>query len=1059
MGIVPQESVLRKIYLFFAMSSAGLLFVIMVHFALEFNQHYYLTLEQNERVKNQISLFVQQRIRSLQIEFQYMLLAASNVELEQANNEIYNYISQVKKAVDTIENGGIYSEEIYVNFGNKESITQQFEYTPSSTAAMSLSVIEMRTNLARLEEMRVEYFLAMKIELISKVSKGQRKLTLFHKKIAPFFTRLSENSNRLYVESLEALNEAEAKRRSRDHQIRLFSAVLLPVFLVFAVWVAVWILRDIQRLMRERSRAEDALHATNENLEEMVEQRTVALSQEVNERKLAEERFSTQAEFLTTVIESLAHPFYVINVDDYTVSISNKAAKELALSGNAKHCFEMNHGQGRKCAGTDHPCPVEEVKRTKKPVIMEHSHHYPDGDERIVEVHGYPIFDSAGEVVQMIEYNLDVTDKHLARKALESAKDDLEEKVLERTKRLELEVEDRIQIQLKLEASESHFRNLIEGIRDIIAIIDGAGVINYMSPSVNTVLGYDPAEMVGKSFLDFVFHDDQPVSLDLLLKGVERDEPIEHQVLDADGTYRIMESSIQDKSDDPDIGGLLVTSRDVTARRRAELIQMRLNMVVEQNPSSVVITDTSGQIEYVNPEFERSTGYTRAEALGQNPNILNSGKTDPAVFNDMYENIRAGRVWRGEFINRKKDGEMYTENVIIAPIKNERGDITNYVALKENITELKKARELAESANKAKSEFLSRMSHELRTPLNAIIGFSKLLVESKQDPLTDKQAEQASRIHGAGQHLTQMISKILDFSRMEAGKLALHLETLPAGEVIGECIMLTDHLTKKNRITVTTDPSLTGIPQLMVDRVRFKQVMVNLISNGIKYNVKDGRVLISATVENDFVNIIVTDTGIGMSSEQQKELFTPFTRLAEDAVSIEGTGIGMTITKQLVEAMDGTISLNSEKDEGSVFTVSLPIANGSALLVGDIGEPEELTVLYIDGDKERATQVRNALSIWNEATLVVRRNSKKSLQAVSLLEPDLILVDEEFAVDKDFMQKIVETMKDRAEVILIYQGDKPDFSGIADFSTLQRPVELDGIKLAMKASKGDGTHV
>lgn len=1057
MAVFPQEPVLRKVYLFFAMSSAGLMFVIMVHFALEYNQSYYLNLEQNERVKNQISLFVQQRIRSLQIEFQYMLLAASTVELENANNEIVEYINQVKKAVDVIENGGMYTEDIFVNFGNRESITQQFEYVATSREDLSLSVIEMRTNLTRLEEMRAEYFSVMQKELEANVVSGQRKLTLFHKRISPFFTRLAENSNRLYVESLEVLNRAERARKSQDHLIRLLSSILLPVFLLFAVWVAVWILRDIQRLMKERSRAVEALQSTNENLEEMVAQRTLALSEEVNERKLAEERFSAQAEFLTNVIESLGHPFYVVNVEDYSVSMSNQAAKDMALNGNDNYCYGMSHGQECPCSGKEHPCPILEVTSTKQPVIMEHCHHSSDGKERIVEVHGFPIFDSRGEVVQMIEYNLDVTERHLARKALESAKDDLEIKVLERTKRLEQEVDDRIQIQLQLEASERHFRNLIEGIKDIIAILDKDGIITYMSPSVFSVLGLDSAKMIGRSFQEFVFVDEQPVSRSLFINGVKRNEPIEHQVLDADGNYRIMESSIQDKFDVPDIGGLLVTTRDVTARKSAEQMQRRLNMVIEQNPSSVVITDTGGRIEYVNPEFEKSTGYSREEAIGQNPNILNSGKTDPAVFKEMYATITKGDVWGGEFINKRKDGELYIESVIVAPIKDIRGNITNYAALKENITELKKARELAESANKAKSEFLSRMSHELRTPLNAIIGFSKLLLDNKQQSLSEKQTEQASRIHGAGQHLTQMISKILDFSRMEAGNLSLIPEAVSLEEVVEECIALTDHLTHKNRIGVELDSSLSAIPQLNVDRIRFKQVMVNLISNAVKYNVEDGKVLISAVTEDNQVKIMVADTGIGMSPEQQKELFVPFTRLAEDALSIEGTGIGMTITRQLLEAMDGTISFTSEEGSGSEFTVSLPMVGSSSAGAGPAAEMLDMTILYIDDNKERIGQVRKDFSSWDEATLVVRRKKEKALQGVSLLEPDLILVDESFTGEQDFFTEVEEKMKDGSRIIIVCSEEKPGPDSVhGKFIVLQGPITPEKI---INENRGEGSDV
>lgn len=1039
-----QEPVLKKSYIFFTISGVTILLVLLFHFIMEFSRIHYLDIEKNEQVKTHISFFVQQKIRSLQIEFQYMLLSASTVELHNANRKIISDIDLIKKAVEVIENGGHYEEKIFVNFGQKEQVIQSLDYVAPQKSAISLSAIEMRTNLARIEEMRQNYFDVMERRLNSHNKVYQGNLTLFHKKIAPFFKRLIENSNRLYVESHETYSTAENSLTRQTNLIIFISSLILPALLILAALIAIRILRDIRRLVTERSRALHDLQKANENLETLVENRTFALSQEVEERQDAEKRFAKQAEFLTNVIESLGHPFYVINCDDHSISMANQAAKKLTID-NPDYCYLHSHGPSKSNTAPDSPCPIEEVKKSKSPVIIEHLHRTSSGETKMFEIHGYPIFNVDGQVVQMIEYCLDVTEKHLARKALEEAMNELEEKVKQRT--------------ALLKQSEQHFRNLIEGVRDIIAILDKTGCITYISPSVYHVLGYAPEDMVGQSFQKYT-----NVDIKSAQKFLQKsDSSHEHQIFDRSGTVHIMESTIQEKFDDPLINGFLITSRDVSARKQAESDQKRLHMVVEQNPSSVVITDTNGNIEYVNPEFERVTGYSKEEVLGKNPKILNSGLTAPEIFVDMYETVGKGDVWQGEFINRRRSGELYTENVIVAPIKDDNGKVANFVALKENITELKKAREQAETANAAKSEFLSRMSHELRTPLNAIIGFSDLLLENKQAALVGKQEEQVQHIHSAGRHLMQMIEKILDFSKVDSSNFIINLEPIAPGEIINECVSIAEHLTKKNNITLNIADSLGVLPLIQVDRTRFKQIVVNLISNAIKYNIPNGSVTISASTSEEEVEFTISDTGIGIPFEKQEKLFTPFTRFAEDASNIEGTGIGMTITKQLVEAMAGTIHFTSKEQQGSSFTITFPLHTENGLNTADktsslLSKGTFFTVLYIDNDINRIKEVRHLFSMWQEATLVVRKDPHKALKTISLMQPDLVLLCNDFlhsTKGTDLLEKVQANCKD-GSLLLTVSGDNPLITS-EEKMCLQFPLSIKRImEAANTLARGNG---
>ena len=207
---------------------------------------------------------------------------------------------------------------------------------------------------------------------------------------------------------------------------------------------------------------------------------------------------------------------------------------------------------------------------------------------------------------------------------------------------------------------------------------------------------------------------------------------------------------------------------------RAALLESRqglqkLSRAVEQSPSSVVITDMEGRIEYVNSKFEQVTGFTREEAIGDNPRVLKSGEQSPEFYKTMWDTIKAGREWRGEFCNRKKNGELYWEAASISPVRSPDGDVTHFVAVKEDITErrrvaeeLRQAKEAADAASQAKSEFLANMSHELRTPLNSVIGFTNVLLKDKDQKLTEADRTYLERILGNGKHLLDLINDILD---------------------------------------------------------------------------------------------------------------------------------------------------------------------------------------------------------------------------------------------------------------------------------------------------------
>ncbi len=243
----------------------------------------------------------------------------------------------------------------------------------------------------------------------------------------------------------------------------------------------------------------------------------------------------------------------------------------------------------------------------------------------------------------------------------------------------------------------------------------------------------------------------------------------------------------------------------------------------------------------------------------------------------------------------------------------------------ERTDELQKANIALEKANRLKSEFLATMSHELRTPLNSIIGFAEVLKDEVVGTLSAEQKEYLSDIHGSGQHLLNMINSILDLSKIEAGKLELHYEEFPVKEAINEVLNTIIGFSNKKGIRINTHIH-EDVPSITVDKVKFKQIMFNLLSNAVKFTPENGRVTINASLMNQHVQIAVSDTGIGIKSEDMDKIFEAFRQLdASYARHYEGTGLGLTLTKRLIELHGGKIWVISEFGKGSTFTFTLPI--------------------------------------------------------------------------------------------------------------------------------------
>lgn len=326
-------------------------------------------------------------------------------------------------------------------------------------------------------------------------------------------------------------------------------------------------------------------------------------------------------------------------------------------------------------------------------------------------------------------------------------------------------------------------------------------------------------------------------------------------------------------------------------------------------------------------------------------------------------------------------------------------DTTDRKLAEENI---QAAKEAADKANQAKSEFLSSMSHELRTPLNAILGFAQLLNQSRKDPLSEKQKKHIQHIIKAGKHLLDLINEILDLAKIEAGRVSLSIEKVDISHIVTECLTLVDALTSQNAIQLINLVPNTPV-FILADYMRLKQVLLNLLSNAIKYNKTQGSVTICTYIKPTQLECSIQDTGKGIPYDMQDKLFEPFWRLDPDQTEIEGTGIGLTITKKLVEHMNGQIWFESVPDQGSTFWIALPLANESMLSTNTIENSSEstddmtllgaLSILYIEDNPANILLMQEIFEEYPEYRLFCEKNAIDGIAQAKILQPDLIIMD------------------------------------------------------------------
>lgn len=444
---------------------------------------------------------------------------------------------------------------------------------------------------------------------------------------------------------------------------------------------------------------------------------------------------------------------------------------------------------------------------------------------------------------------------------------------------------------------------------------------------------------------------------------------------------------------------------EVNRRIQIENELNKFSQVIDQSNVSVIITDTEGIIEYVNPYCIKQTGYTNNELLGCKPNILKSDFHEQSFYENLWETISSGKTWHGEFKNKRKNGEIFNESAVIAPIFDKDHQIIMYASIKENIDQqiqtrqsLIAAQQQALLANSAKSEFLAKMSHEIRTPMNAIIGMLYLLQKTNPTTIQNNYIEKAGQ---AANNLLGLINDILDFSKIEAGKMNIINNEFDFNKLLIDTLHIMSFKAEEKGLELLADFD-QNIPKIIItDQLRLAQILNNLLSNAIKFTTM-GEIIVSTKLleqNKDAITIqlCIKDSGIGISKEDQQNLFQEFTQVDSSATrSLEGTGLGLAICKKLSSLLGGDIWIEqSVQGLGTTFCftiVAKQSTNQTKTMKLNVEKLKNLQVLVVD-DNKSSTHILNTMlhSIGIITTIV--HSGKEAVSYLRKNSYDLILLD------------------------------------------------------------------
>jgi PAS domain S-box-containing protein len=566
------------------------------------------------------------------------------------------------------------------------------------------------------------------------------------------------------------------------------------------------------------------------------------------------------------------------------------------------------------------------------------------------------------------------------------------------------------------------FRALVDAAPDGLLVCDGNGTIVVVNSQVEKLFDYAHEELVGQPveilipvhararhghhIASFVAAPRlRPMGQNLELRGRRKD-----------GSEFPIEISLSPITTER---GLLVIAgiRDITERHTLELANKRANAylvsAVDAVQDAFTLFDEHDRVVMLNSVARQMLGGRDGEAvIGRSFGDLLRDALANGVF-DFSNETRDSLFARWSAYHRAPSGTLDVRSgtgryLRIHDHKTvDHGTVSTIVDVTDDVLrtdELGRAREVAEAASAAKSEFLSSMSHELRTPLNAILGFAQLLERDRKRPLDERQLERIGHVLRGGEHLLRLIDDVLDLSRIEAGRISVSLEPVAIAGVLAEVGATLAPMANSSGITLAIEPVPVGVPHVIADRTRLAQVLMNFGSNAIKYNKPNGHVTFRTTSSPTHVRIVVSDSGVGIPAEQRAKVFEPFQRAGQETGPIEGTGIGLTISRRLADLMHARVDFSSEVGRGSEFWIDLHTepskdasyerarassASTPPALAGEI----RYKVVYVEDNPSNIAFMRDLIAELPSVHLIVAPTAEIGIPLVIAEQPHVVIMD------------------------------------------------------------------
>ncbi len=794
------------------------------------------------------------------------------------------------------------------------------------------------------------------------------------------------------------LDRAAIDRSARPLLVRVWLVGLCGLVLgwMLVAWIAQRASREVRTLTASlRAALEDpepglktARTSTGE-VAELVE----LFDQQMEQRRRAVADLERNKRLLDDIVEAVTQPFYVINAADYTIQLANSAAWEHGIGGGTR-CYEVTHGRTAPCEGDDHPCPLEIVRSTGQPAIVEHEHVAPDGRRQMVEIHGYPILDAQGNVAQMIGYTIDITERKEAEYALKESR-------------------------ARYERLYSMARLMADNLPDLIWAKDLEGRYLFANRALceRLLMAADTEEPVGKTDMFFASrerasHPDDPdwhtfgeLCMDSDTVVVERGQPgFFHEFGNVQGQLlRLMVHKAPLFDEDGRMIGTVGSARDITEEFALQEERRLLQVTIDQAEMGVCIIDLEGTVVYANPAFLKITDFESGELIGHHVSLLVDRYANPEVAGEVAAALLEKSEWRGQAEQVRKDGTAYILGQTIMPVYGEDGRTTHMVAYVRDVTSVVKLQKQFLQSQKLETvgRLASGIAHDFNNLLGAIHAYAELL-QYRLDSNPDAAAD-VGEILAATESGARLTRQLLAFARNEpAAPRPLDLNRVISGlegmigQLTGENIELVLRLGN-------------DLPPVLSDSAQLEQLVANLVVNARDAMPEGGHLMIetrraehlppslSSSQRGPWVVLAVSDTGTGMSDEVREHIFEPFFTTKEVG---KGTGLGLATCYGIVTQSGGHIDVESKLGEGTTFTIYLPASENGP----DPEKPQELPQ-EIPGGTETVLLVEDRAALRRAIATGLRKlgytvlEAAHGAQALALwsersIPVDLLLTDE-----------------------------------------------------------------